>query len=181
MLFAMQRQMHKNQKVQRTVEITQARFADSVADVPVDMMASFHKVQKTAVASREENRCRSEDSRGPTVSDREELGESVDVAKTAQNPQLLTVKKIVGTPDIHTVHDEPDTRSPDAEAENTSERDIAAQSGEGWVEVTRKRTRVRKNNQSKDNKQSTSEDEGSQGKDNKTGRKSEASNAECDG
>ena len=97
--------MHKNQKVQRTVEIAEARFADSVVDVPVDMTASFYKVQKTAVARREENRCRSEDSRGPTVSDREELGESVDVAKTAQHPQLLAVKKIVETPDVHTVHD----------------------------------------------------------------------------
>ena len=122
--------MHKNQKVQRTVEIAEARFADSVVDVPVDMTASFYKVQKTAVARREENRCRSEDSRGPTVSDREELGESVDVAKTAQHPQLLAVKKIVETPDVHTVHDEPDTRSPDAEAVNTLEGDRAAQSGE---------------------------------------------------
>ena len=47
-----------------------------------------------------------------------------------KKPQLLTVKKIVETPDVHAVLDEPDTMSPDAEAENTLEEDRPAKSGE---------------------------------------------------
>ena len=59
MLFAMQRQMHMNQKVQRTVEIALARFADSVVDVRRHDGLFSHGSENSrvfTVASREENR-----------------------------------------------------------------------------------------------------------------------------